>query len=135
MTGTPMFKRYVSGVLLASSLALLAACDSAEERAEEHFQTALEFIEDGDFKRARIEFRNVFKLNGNHHEARLTFARMLRNQGDFSQSYSQFLRLVEQDPQNLEGQLALAQMAIELGNWEEAERHGKAAFELAPDNL
>ncbi|MEO0566872.1 MAG: tetratricopeptide repeat protein [Pseudomonadota bacterium] len=129
-----MVKRYFTGVLLASSLALLAACDSAEERAEGHFQTALEFIEDGDFSRATIEFRNVFKLNGNHHEARLAFARMLRENRDFSQSYSQFLRLVEQDPQNLEGQLALAQMAIELGNWEEAERHGKAAFDLAPDN-
>lgn len=130
-----MFKHHVTGVLLASSLALLAACDSAEERAEGHFQTALEFIEEGDFERATIEFRNVFKLNGNHHEARLTFARMLRERGDFSQSYGQFLRLVEQDPRNLEGQLALAQMAIELGNWEEAERHGKAAFEMAPENL
>lgn len=130
-----MVKRHFKGLILASSLALLAACESAEERAETHFQTAIELIESGDFARATIEFRNVFKLNGNHHEARLTFARMQREQGKLSQAYGQYLRLVEQNPAHFEGQVSLAEMALQLGNWDDVKRHGQAAIDLDPEAL
>ena len=53
-------------VFLALALSALAACDNAEERAEAHFQSALELISKGDLDRAYVEFRSVFKLNGEH---------------------------------------------------------------------
>lgn len=122
------------GLFLACSLTILSGCESAEERAEKHYQVALEHIETGDFQRAKVEFKNVFKLNGQHKEARLTYARMQREQGALQEAYSQYLRLVEQYPNNLEGQSALAEMAISMRNWEEVERHGKIAIKLAPDD-
>ena len=118
-----------------AALMLLTACDSAEERAEEHFQSGMAFVEEGDIERALIEFRNVFKLNGNHKEARLTYARLERERGNIPAAFGQYLRLIEQDPDNLEGRRALAEMALETGDWEELERHGTAAAELAPDDL
>ncbi|WP_138935591.1 tetratricopeptide repeat protein [Roseovarius arcticus] len=132
-TGILSGARMFAAVLAA--LVLLTACDSAEERAEEHFQSGMAFVEAGDIDRALIEFRNVFKLNGNHKEARLTYARIERERGNIPASFGQFLRLIEQDPDNLEGRRALAEMALETGNWEELERHGAAAAELAPDDL
>ena len=77
---------------------VLAACDNAEDRAEGHYQSALELIEAGDFDRAIVEFRNVFKLNGEHREARSTFAAMHRELGNYRESIGQYLRLVEQFP-------------------------------------
>ena len=114
---------------------LLSACDSAEERAEAHFQAGIAHLEEGDVERALIEFRNVFKLNGRHKEARLTFARLERERGNISVAYSQYLRLVEQYPNNLEGQRSLAELALEAGNWEDVRRHGSAAAALAPDDI
>ncbi len=134
MTGTGFFGGGRVFALLLASLLLLTACDSAEERAEEHFQSGMAFLEEGDVDRALIEFRNVFKLNGEHKEARLAYARLERERGNISASFGQYLRLIEQDPDNLEGRRALAEMALETGNWEELERHGKAAAELAPDD-
>ena len=92
-------------------------------------------LEEGDVDRALIEFRNVFKLNGQHKEARLTFARLQRERGNVSGAYGQYLRLIEQYPDNLEGRRALAEMALETGQWDEVERHGAAAARLAPDDL
>ena len=129
-----MIKRLLLGVMLAGSFTLLAACDSAEERAEKHFQTALVHLENGDEARAIVEFRNVFKLNGRHMEARLTFARLKRDRGELAEAYGQFLRLVEQYPENFEGRRALAQMAVDSEDWEEAARHGAVATEMAPDD-
>ena len=123
------------GVALSVAMTLLSACDSAEERAEAHFQSGLVFLEDGDVDRALIEFRNVFKLNGRHKEARLNYARIERERGNISGSYGQYLRLIEQYPDNIEGRRALAEMALETGNWEEVARHGSAAAELVPEDL
>ena len=65
--------------LLCAAFLFLSACDTAEERAEKHYQAGLALLEEGDVERALVEFRNVFKLNGQHKEARLTYARLERD--------------------------------------------------------
>ena len=120
---------------LLLALFSLAGCDSADERAEKYYQSGMALLEAGDVDRALVEFRNVFKLNGTHREARAAYARIQRQRGQLTEAYSQYLRLVEQYPDDLEGQRALAEMAIENGEWEEAERHGRAAAKLDPADL
>lgn len=119
---------------LASVMGLLAACQDSEEQAEAHFQNALALIAEGDTARAAVEFRNVFENDGFHRDARASYAAMLRGQGDVQQAYGQYLRLVEQYPDDAEGRVALAEMAIAFQTWDEARRHGERAARLAPDH-
>jgi tetratricopeptide (TPR) repeat protein len=128
---TRSFLRLATATLLVLGL---AACQSSEERAEEHYQSALALLAEGDLERATVEFRNVFQLNGTHVEARRAYAEALRENGMAEQAYGQFLRLVEQRPDDVEGRIALAQMAIDTQNWGEARRHGTRAIEMAPDD-
>ncbi|MCA8869064.1 MAG: tetratricopeptide repeat protein [Rhodobacteraceae bacterium] len=124
-------------LILLTSLAfisLVSACDSAEERAEKHYQQGLELLQEGDVDRALVEFRNVFELNGKHHDARLAYARAVQAQGKYQEAYSQFLRFVEFYPEELDGRRELAEMALQAQNWDEAERHIKVAAEIAPDD-
>lgn len=125
---------FLGALALCLSLGL-SACDSSETRAEKHFQAALAHIEAGDVDRAIIEFRNVFKLDGRHKEARQTYAKLQRDRGFIEEAYSQYLRLVEQYPDDLDGRLALVEMALETGNREELERHGAAVAALAPTDI
>ena len=118
---------------LVAALAL-AACDSPEERAENHFQEALAFIEAGDTTRAELELRNVFDLNGLHRDARATYAALRREAGDVRESYSQYLRLVEQYPDDLEGLRELALMATARRDWDQVRRYGTAGIEIAPED-
>ena len=74
-------KSYLYPVLL-SALATLAACDTAEERAQKHLQSALELIEGGDVDRALVEFRNVFELDPNNLQARHALAKVHDGKGD-----------------------------------------------------
>lgn len=130
------FLHFVRHLAFSLTIAtLVAACDSAEERAEAHFQAGMALLDKGEVERAMIEFRNVFKLNGNHKHARLTYARLERERGNIPASYAQYLRLIEQYPDNLEGRRALAEMALETGNWDELKRHGVFAASLAPEDL
>lgn len=118
-------------LVLTLTLAL-AACQSAEERAEDHYLSALALLEEGDLARATVEFRNVFQLNGTHLDARRTYAAALRENGQLPEAYSQFLRLAEQSPDDLEARVALAQMAMETQNWAQVRLHGERALELSP---
>ncbi len=122
------------GVMLVSAAVLLAACESAEERAESYYQAGLDRLAAGDVDRAMLEFRNVFKLDGMHRDARATYAELLRERGQAGQAFGQYLRLVEQYPEDLEGRRALAELALESGDWEAVERHVKAAAEIAPED-
>ncbi len=128
------FGNRLAAVFLAAVL-VLSACDTAEERAEAHFQAGLALLEKDDVESALNEFKNVFKLNSKHKEARLIYARLERERGNTSIAYSQFLLLVEQYPDNLEGHRALAEMALETENWEDLRRYAGVANELAPDDI
>lgn len=122
-------------ILLSAGLSFAAACDTSEERAESHYQSALSLLEEGDVERALIEFRNVFQLNGTHEGARETYARTLYEHGHIPDAYGEYLRLVEQYPENLEGQRALAEIAASTQNWSDAESHVAKALALAPDDI
>jgi len=121
-------------LLALSMLGVLSFCDTAEERAEAHFQSGRALLEEGDVDRALVEFRNVFRLDGQHREARRLYAEAEHARGNVRAAYGQYLRLVEQYPDSLPGQRALAQMALETGDWEAARRHGRLAADLAPED-
>ena len=125
-----------SRILVAAMIAVLAlsACENSKQKAEKHYQAAMEFIEKGDAARAEVELKNVFRFNGSHYEARLKLADLLEKKGDVRGSYSQLLRLAEQYPEDAPVRRRLAAMAADFGNWEEAERHGRLAAQLDPDN-
>lgn len=121
-------------VLMLSATLALAGCDSPEEKAEAYYQSAMELMEAGDTARAAVEFRNVFKYNGFHKEARAAYAAMLLEEGNTADAYSQYLRLIEQYPDTPEARITLAELAMARGDWAEVERHGTAAAALTPED-
>lgn len=130
-----ILRRFALFAALCFSLGFLAACDNAEERAEEHYHRGLALLEEGDVDRALVEFRNVFKLNGKHREARLIYAQTVEGRGNQQEAFGQYLRLVEQYPEDFEGRRALSRLALAVGNWDEVERHVEVAKRLQPEDL
>ena len=118
-------------LLLLTSLAL-AGCDSAEERAEAHYQSGMTLLAAGDADRALVEFRNVFRLDGGHIPARLAYAKIQRGRGETREAMGQYLRVADQDPANLEAQRAVTEMALQMQDFPTAEEHAGEAFVQAP---
>jgi predicted Zn-dependent protease len=118
-------------VMLSATL-VLSGCESSQDRAERYFKSGMQLLEAGDTDRALIEFRNVFKYDGRHLEARRAYGDALLARGNVNEAYSQYLRLVEQYPDTPDVRRTLAEVAISRGDWDEAERHGRAAIALLP---
>ena len=124
----------VLAVIVGIGLAFSPILESSEKRAEAYFENAQELIEAGDADRALIELRNVFKLDGTHRDARLTYAQLQAERGNARDAFSQYLRLVEQYPDDLAGRRALARLAAEASNWDAARTHVEVAEQIAPDD-
>ena len=125
----------LSVVALTAALMALSACDNAKQRAEKHYQTGLSYLQSGDVERALVEFRNVFKLDGNHREARRAYADAERDRGNLREAFSQYLRLDEQYPGDLETLRALASIASQAGDWDLASTYATSALAIAPDDV
>lgn len=122
-------------MILSCSGLLLAGCQSDEEKAEQFYQSGLALYQESDLERALLELRNVFNHDGFHKDARQTYANILVELGRLQEAYSQYLRLIEQYPDTVDVRVTLAEMAITNNDWQEVERHGNAAMQLAPERL
>ncbi|EIE49056.1 tetratricopeptide [Citreicella sp. 357] len=120
---------------LGLSIFLLSGCQNEEEKAEGFYQSALTYLGQQDVDRALIELRNVFNHDGYHKDARALYARLQLDRGNTTEAYGQYLRLIEQYPDIAEAREALATMALERRNWDEAARHGEAAIALDPTHI
>lgn len=113
----------------------LSACESAEEKAEKHFQSAVSLVDQGDNARALVELRNVFQLDPTHQEARHLNAEIAVFENNIVQAVRDYLRLVEQYPDDLEARKNLAYYGLLLDQWDLAERHGLQAHDEDPDDI
>ncbi|MEI4473718.1 tetratricopeptide repeat protein [Frigidibacter sp. MR17.24] len=127
------FRPVLTVPLLVATL-LVSGCKTDEERAAGFLQSANELLAAGDTDRAMIELRNVFRYDGTNREARETYARLLTERGEIADAYSQYLRLIEQNPNDLDLRLRVAEMALKSGNWDEFQRHTAAAEGIEPRN-
>ncbi|MCV3273803.1 tetratricopeptide repeat protein [Roseobacter sinensis] len=112
----------------------LAACESSEEKAQGHYETGLELIAEGDDQRATLEFRNALQLVPTMLEARRELAKLYLKSDDTFRAFREFLRVAEQDPEDAEVQLVLAQLSFLENRWDIFDRHSGKAVELDPDN-
>ncbi len=118
-----------------SALLLLTACDSAEERAQGHYESAVQLLAAGDVDRALIELRNVFQLNNLHIPARKLYATTMLERGNLRDAYGSFMLVSEQDPNDVESRIAVARIAAQTGNWDAFDLNTTRAYELDPQNV
>ncbi|WP_424934656.1 tetratricopeptide repeat protein [Amaricoccus macauensis] len=117
--------------LMATTLAL-AGCDTAEERAEKHYQRGLALVEQGETARALLEFRNVFRLDNAHAPALNQYAALLEAQDDTQGAAKHYLRVLEIEPHDFTAHQRLARILIGLQDYGEAEIHVSEALRLEP---
>ncbi|MEI4488227.1 tetratricopeptide repeat protein [Frigidibacter sp. MR17.14] len=125
-----MVKKYVLALTLVGAL---SACQSTEEKAENYYQSAVKLIDGGDVDRGLVELRNVFRYDGQHHDARALYARTVRARGDLKEAYGQYLRLAEQYPDDPAAALALTEISLATGRGEEGLRYAGVLRRIHPD--
>ena len=121
---------------LMFGLMALVACDTAEERAEGHYQRGLQLLEEGKTEQALLEFKNALQLNEDSVAPRMEFAKIRMEQGEFRGAIGNFLKVIEVEENNLEARIHTGRLILQFENEpEEAREHIEAAAAIAPDNI
>ncbi|MFO7854933.1 MAG: tetratricopeptide repeat protein [Paracoccaceae bacterium] len=113
----------------------LAACDSAEERAGGHLESAMALLEQGDRDKANVEFRNVIQLQPENVEARYQIARYQRDRNQIRGAVGQYRSVLELDSNHLRARRDLAEIMLVANAVEEASRHIEVAYGIAPEDV
>jgi len=118
----------------AATLALLAACEPADERAQEHYENGLKLAEAGDDARAALEFREALRLDDTMAPAYFAIAKMREKAGNLKAAVGNYQRTIELDENNAEARVRLGRIMLTAGQLDEALKYAMAAAQLAPNN-
>ncbi len=124
----------VSALLIIAALGLVSGCESSKDKATRHFNAALELLQKGDQDRAIVEFRNVFKLDPENHDARMAFAKLLEKRGSQPEALAQYRKVADASPNDAEALQGAARMAANIGDWQSAGTYAKSALALQATN-
>ncbi|MES9858166.1 MAG: tetratricopeptide repeat protein [Sedimenticola sp.] len=115
-------------------LFLLAGCADVEDRKAKYFKSGMELYEEGNYEKARLEFKNVLQIDPKDVEALYMFGQIEEKDQNWRKSYALFLRAVELNPLHVGAQVHLGRLYALSGAPEKALDAADAALKVSPDD-
>src|SRR5262245_33294044 len=110
--GCPMNRYVRTGTIIVLALAL-AACGGPEERKAKYRLRAQDYIQHGNFAKARVALRNVLKIDPKDAEAYYLFAQVEEKERNWRNAFANYQRVIELMPDHEKAQLRLAKYYLE----------------------
>ena len=118
----------------AALLLFLAGCGSAEDRAKQYYDSGMEYIEQKDYPKAAVEFRNALKLTEDYADAWYGMALVEQQARAWPRVHGDLIKVLEIDPKHLKALLALSTLQALGGDLQGALKNANTAAEVEPDN-
>jgi cellulose synthase operon protein C len=113
---------------------ILVGCTSPEEKAKAYYESGQSYLENKDFVRAAIEFRNALKLNEDYADAWFGMAQIEEKDRKWNVVAGNLNRVLEIDPKHLQARSALARLLLLGGNADEALRQVDLGLQNNPND-
>ena len=124
--------RSLAAVLLAA--ALVAGCDSPEEKAARHLERGIALLEEGSDAKAMVELQNVLRLDPKNADA-LHHAGMIHERaGRLPQAYAAYQQAANERPGFVAANANLGALALAGGELDAAARAAEAIEGTEPGN-
>lgn len=121
--------------LAALTLALvLTACGGSESRKQAHMEKGREFVEAGNWDKARLEFKNALQIDEQDLAARFELAKVLEQLKDLRAAAGHYMRIVEIEPGHVQARVRLGHVLLLGGAQDLAQEQVDAALALAPED-
>ncbi len=101
MTRNFRIKPILSLLVIASLVQMLIACGGAEDRKAKYFERGMELYEEGNYVKAKLEFKNVLQIDPQDAEGHFMFGQIMEKEQNWRQAYALFLRAVELNPNHV----------------------------------
>ena len=112
----------------------LAACGGAEDRKAVHLERGNTYFEEGNFEKARVEFKNVLQIDPDDVAARFALGRVQAQLKNWRQAVGHFQHVVQLDPDHVDARIRLGQIFLLARTTDRAMEAVEEALKRAPDN-
>ena len=121
-----IIKLSVASILIAT----LVACGGAEERKEKYLEKGKIYLEEKNYDKARIEFKNVLQIDPKYAEAYYFMGQLLEKQKGFRKAISNYKKAIELNPNHINAKAKLATIYVIAGTDDYIEKAKKLLNEV-----
>jgi tetratricopeptide (TPR) repeat protein len=114
------FNRLLSVLAVIVLIQFLSSCGGAEDRKASYFKRGMELYEQGNYVKAKLEFKNVLQIDPKDAEAHFMFGQIMEKEQNWRQAYALFLRAVELNPNHVGALIQLGRLYAMSGAPEKA---------------
>ncbi len=111
----------IAVLFLLIVLLTLTACDGAESRKSEYLSRGEGYLNNAQYEKARVEFRNVLQIDPKSVQGHLSMGRLYEAQGEHRKALASYHKVVELESDNLHAMAATARIYLLAGYTDKAE--------------
>ncbi len=97
---------------MLSLLVLLSACGGANDRRAAHMERGQRYYTEGNFEKARVEFRNALQISPNDAEARFMSGKVAEKLGDLRTAAGMYQGTIDVQPDHAQARANLGRMFV-----------------------
>ena len=108
--------------LLIALMLALSGCGGKEERKAEHMAKGKAYLEQADYEKARIEFKNVLQIDPKNADAYYMSGLLEEKQQQWQRAFGNYMKALELNPQHLEAKAKVGKFYLLSGDTVKAEK-------------
>ena len=125
-----------AGVAAIAALSMFsAACSSPEERVQKYYASGQEFLENGEFGKANVQFQNVLKIDETHIPTLLGMAEVAERKQNLKQMFGLYQRIVRLDPNHIHAHVQLGKLYLIGSDETAALESAETALAIDPNSV
>lgn len=132
MKNTNRVFRFIQTILISAAI---IACTGPDERKAEYLDRGKQFLDEGNYAKARIEIKNVLQIDPKTAEAYLLMGQIEEKEGDVRRAFANYLRVTELDPTNITAQVKVARVYILGGRTDQGQEMVDKILTADPNNV
>ena len=110
-------------------------CSSDEQKKVAHYEKGLAYFDNGEFKSARLEFKNAIQIDSKYVAAYQKLGEANLKIGDAQGAFRAYSNLTELEPENTAAQLKLATFLMLAKKFEESRKKLDMVLNREPTNI
>ena len=127
-----MSKIILFRIILFIVIIFLTACSNVEDRKAKYFARGMALYEQGNFTKARLEFKNVLQIDPKDAQSYYMFATIEEKEQNWRKAYALLLRTIELDPNHFDALVHLGRLYALSGASDKALDVAEKALALKP---
>lgn len=101
-----------AGAVVLLLVVCLSACGGAESRRTTHMERGQKYYTEGNFEKARVEFRNALQISPNDVEARFMNGKVAEKLSDIRTAAGMYQGVIELNPDHVQARASLGRLMV-----------------------